>query len=117
MGVENRFGWWANSLLGNELLYGFVLTIVVISQTVSRAIQVILVSGGAEIRGDARLVWIPVARAVLNGTPLYTKEAVDNKPPLWHYFNLLFEISGSYILTGLIVIGIANIIVVLGTYY
>lgn len=57
---------------------------------------------------DAWLVWEPLASAVLSGTPLYIAEAVDNKPPLWLFQQLLAGASPNYLATNLLLVGLVN---------
>lgn len=100
----------------NTVLSSVIFSILIFSQAISRIIQIKLVSGGQEVRGDAQIVWIPVARAVLDGTPLYVPPAVDNKPPLWQFLNILFQNTGDYATAGILTIALANTIAVVGTY-
>lgn len=69
---------------------------------------VLLSTTGSRIADDAFLVWRPLASAVQSGTPLYLAEAVDNKPPLWLFQQVLSGASPDYVVTNLVLIGLAN---------
>jgi len=57
---------------------------------------------------DASEVWVPLASRVLSGAPLYVRPAVDNKPPLWQFVNIGWEITGHYYAAALLTIGLFN---------
>lgn len=60
-----------------------------------------------EIAGDVSEVWIPFANAVLEGGILYLSHW-DNKPPLFHFLNIIAAASGHYLLVFYLTIGLAN---------
>jgi hypothetical protein len=67
-----------------------------------------LSAGRATVHPDVRLVWRPLARAVAGGTPLYTAGAMDNKPPLFEFLNVLAYLSESYLVVLTLAVGLAN---------
>lgn len=67
-----------------------------------------LSTGEATLHPDVRLVWYDLARAVAGGTPLYTGAAVDNKPPLFELLNVGAYLTGEYVLTLVLLVGLAN---------
>jgi hypothetical protein len=60
---------------------------------------------------DARHWWMPLSEAVFSGVPLYVGSAIDNKPPLFEFLNLIIAATGHYSLIFLVVIGVVNGIV------
>jgi len=46
-------------------------------------------AGNTRLELDFRRVWSGVASDVLNGVPLYLGGTGDNKPPLFHFVNIL----------------------------
>lgn len=60
------------------------------------------------LHDDVRLVWFPLARTVADGTPLYTRAATDNKPPLFELVNLGAYLTDHYVLVLLLVVGLTN---------
>ena len=65
-------------------------------------------AGRATVHPDVRLAWLPLARAVAGGTPLYTPGATDNKPPLFELLNLLAYLSDGYLVVMTLAVGLAN---------
>ncbi|MFC6992455.1 hypothetical protein ACFQH3_12270 [Haladaptatus sp. GCM10025707] len=57
---------------------------------------------------DAQIVWKPLTEQVMGGVPLYTGPAVDNKPPLFQYVNLIAGYTGEYNISMTLLVGIAN---------
>lgn len=67
--------------------------------------------GGETMGWDARHWWMPLSEAVFSGVPLYVGSAIDNKPPLFEFLNLIIAAAGHYTLIFLVVIGVVNGIV------
>lgn len=67
-----------------------------------------LSTGAVSLHPDVRLVWYDLASVVANGTPLYTGAAVDNKPPLFELLNVGAYLTGEYVLTLVLLVGLAN---------
>jgi len=65
-------------------------------------------TGAVSLHPDVRLVWYELAHAVASGTPLYTGVAVDNKPPLFELLNVGAYLTGEYVLTLVLLVGLAN---------
>jgi len=57
--------------------------------------------------GNVTEVWYPFATGVLNGGLPYINHW-DNKPPIFHFLNIIIAGTGHYMLTFYILIGIAN---------
>lgn len=57
---------------------------------------------------DVRCCWRPLAEAVLAGTPIYIRPAIDNKPPLFEFLNIAVAATGEYLLVFYLVIGLVN---------
>jgi len=90
-------------------LLGAAIMILLVIQTIRRYL---LVNYGPEqMHWDAWAVWKPAAEAVLSGTPLYMGQAVDNKPPLFHFLNILVASTGRYHLAFLLVVAIGNLLI------
>ncbi|MFB6186171.1 MAG: hypothetical protein ABEI86_04795, partial [Halobacteriaceae archaeon] len=85
-----------NSL--NQRTTEIVLAAIAFVQVAFRYAQVAVV-GRAAMSNDVTERWLVVVQAVLHdGVPLYVPPAVDNKPPLFQYLNLLAGASGNYAL-------------------
>lgn len=75
-----------------------------------------LLVGSAELHPDAALVWRPLARAVLDGAPLYVDPATDNKPPLFEFLNVLVATTDAYAFTFLLCVALSNGLVAILLY-
>lgn len=64
--------------------------------------------GHAQLNPDATRMFLPIARRVASGVPLYGPGVGDNKPPAWHLLNVGAYLSGDYVVVMLIAVGIAN---------
>lgn len=64
--------------------------------------------GQEAIHGDANAVWRPLARNVLEGTPLYIEPAVHNKPPFFSLLNILMEMTDHYAAAFILVISLTS---------
>ncbi|SFG91668.1 hypothetical protein SAMN04488063_3288 [Halopelagius inordinatus] len=67
-----------------------------------------LLVGSVDPHPDAALVWRPVAKAVLDGAPLYVEPATDNKPPLFEFLNVLLATTDAYQFAFLSCVALAN---------
>jgi len=67
-----------------------------------------VVIGANDLWADAADVWLPLAERVAAGDALYVGAAVDNKPPLFQYLNLLVYETGEYVLMFYILVGLVN---------
>jgi hypothetical protein len=67
-----------------------------------------LSAGTVSLHPDVQLVWYDLARAVTSGTPLYTGVAVDNKPPLFELLNVGAYLTGEYVPSLVLLVGLAN---------
>jgi len=57
---------------------------------------------------DAVEVWMPVVRALNQGTPLYLNGAADNKPPLFMLLTAAVGETGAFYLVFTLLVGVAN---------
>ena len=89
-----------------EIAFGVVLLVLTVAQASVRYFR--LLTGDTMLHPDARLVWQPLARAVRNGAALYVDPAVDNKPPLFEFFNILVAVTDAYAFTFLLCVALAN---------
>lgn len=89
-----------------SVLFATILLLTAVTETAARYLQVQF--SAVEIHPDARVVWRPLAEAVLRGNPLYVREAVDNKPPLFEFLNIAVAGTGEYVAVFLLLVGLAN---------
>lgn len=82
-----------------------VLLALTLAQTFLRMVRLALTPD--RVFDDAFKRWIPIANEVFTGTPLYTADAIDNKPPLFQYLNLAVGATDVWFLW-FAVIGAAN---------
>lgn len=75
-------------------------------QTMNRFLRIS--AGVQQSHIDVRCCWRPLAEAVLSGTPLYVRPAVDNKPPLFELLNVAVAATGRYLLVFFLLVGLAN---------
>lgn len=73
--------------------------------------------GQTSLAWDFTGAYKPVADAVLRGVPLYTAPAIDNKPPLFFYIDILLAMTGFHALSFLLLIGLCNAAIAVGIYY
>lgn len=67
-----------------------------------------LSTGTIRLYPDVRLVWYDFARAGASGTPVYTGAAVDSNPPLFQLLNVGASLTGEYVLTLVLLVGLVN---------
>jgi hypothetical protein len=65
-------------------------------------------NGLIEKRPDVNTTWLPVAEAIFSGTPLYLGDAIDNKPPLFEYINILVAATDHYLIGFLLLVAVSN---------
>lgn len=92
----------------------FLATLVGLQQGL-KIIQTLV--GKPELTTDYTNVWHPTALAVLDGAALYIPPAVDNKPPLFQFLNLLVHLTPRPAISFLILIGICNLITAILLYW
>lgn len=64
--------------------------------------------GSTAFNPDVTRMFLPIARGVSSGIPLYGPGLGDNKPPGWHVLNVLAYQSGEYTIAMLAAVGLAN---------
>lgn len=64
--------------------------------------------GNAQLNPDATRMFLPIARGVASGAPLYGPGLGDNKPPGWQLLNLGAYLTGEYTVAMLVAVGVAN---------
>ena len=84
----------------------FILPWLALLQVFHRYTQLSRPSVG--LHPDVTSAWQPVAEAVFSGVPLYSPGATDNKPPLFEFINLAAYATDHYVLTFLLLVGLAN---------
>lgn len=100
--VRRRLPDW----LPREAVFALLLTNAGLFAGVARLLG--LSAGRSAVHPDVRLTWRPLARAVVEGTPLYTPGAMDNKPPLFELLNVLAYLSDEYLVVLTLAVGLAN---------
>jgi hypothetical protein len=92
---------WLKSYTGAAvILIGIALLQVVVP-------VVFVVIDGRPLQANTRNVWLPMAETVFNGGSLYLDQW-DNKPPLFHFLNLIVYSTDAYVPTFFLLIGLAN---------
>lgn len=64
--------------------------------------------GNAQLNPDVTRMFLPIARGVASGAPLYGPGFGDNKLPAWQLLNVGTYLTGEYVTGMLVAIGIAN---------
>lgn len=100
-----KWGWWRRRAPDGWIVGG--IAAVALLQVLVSYLQASI--GRTQLVHDVTKAWRPLMDAVLHDdVPLYTQQAVDNKPPLFQYLNLTAGLSGEYILAFYAIIGICN---------
>lgn len=64
--------------------------------------------GHAQLNPDVTRMFLPIARGVASGAPLYGPGLADNKPPGWQLLNVAVYLTGEYTVAMLVAVGLAN---------
>ncbi len=96
---------WLRTDLGKRVVtLGFLAT-----SSMSALVRYLRIRlGSAAPHHDVQTTWRPISETVAAGTPLYTGEAIDNKPPLFEYLNLVVAVTDRYLLVFLLLVAVAN---------
>lgn len=93
-------------LAHRDVVFGVGLLVLTVAQASVRYFRLLI--GDTSLHPDAELVWRPLAQAVHSGSALYVEPAVDNKPPLFEFLNILVAATDAYTFTFLLAVALVN---------